>query len=246
MGASAEPAANPSSSSSGIKWPESQALPSFAKVKHLDVADVYDAGDVKIMMATLQGIVNRNQPRIYLLENQEEGKMTWLNDLKVPYTVHDDPWELVSDFKKEVKGIIVYDPKVPDSINVATTLAGLKDAVVASPELSAKLTAAPYGLKVLDDLQGKFKDKLDAYTWQYENLWKQTTHRMLIGLSPDTSVKLPPGLPQSFKVVAEEKTQERDAKNRKIYDLDLTSFLGTDAVYLRFEDAFQQDGWGSA
>lgn len=245
--ATAESAAGPSSSSKGIKWPDSQALPSFAKIKHLDVADVYDApGDVKILLATLQGIVNRNQPRIYLLENEEEGKMTWLNDLQVPYTVHNDPWEVVSEFKNEAKGLIVYDPKVPDSINVATTLAGLKDAVVASPELVPKLTSAPYGLNVLDDLQGKFKDRMDAYNWQYENLWKQTTHRMLIGLSPDTPVKLPPGLPPSFKVVAEEKTQERDAKNRNTYDLDLTSFLGRDAVYLRFEDAFQQDGWGSA
>ena len=91
-------------------------------------------------------------------------------------------------YKNEVKGVIIYDPKVPDSINVATTLAGLKDAVVASPELAAKLQASPYDLKILDDLQGKFKDKLDAYTWQYENLWSQTTHRMLVGLSPDISV----------------------------------------------------------
>ncbi|MCJ8013857.1 hypothetical protein MUG84_19205 [Paenibacillus sp. KQZ6P-2] len=247
LGASAEPAASSSSSSSNISWPESQALPSFAKAKKLDVADIYDEpGDIKILMATLQGIVNRKEPRIYLLESQEEGKQTWLKDLNVPYTIHDSSWEIVSKFKNEVKGIIVYDPKVPDSINVATTLAGLKNAVVASPELSSKLTASPYNLKVLDDLQGEFKDRIDAYNWQYDNLWKQTTHRMLIGLSPDTSIKLPPGLPESFKVIAEETTQERDGKNRKTYDLDLSPFLGNEAVYLRFGDAFPQDGWGAA
>ncbi|MWV46801.1 hypothetical protein GRF59_24640 [Paenibacillus sp. HJL G12] len=247
VGASAEQAAGSPSSSGDIHWPESQALPSFEKAKKLEVADVYDEpGDIKILMATLQGIVNRKEPRIYLLENQEEGKKTWLNDLKVPYTLHDDSWEIMDKFKHEVKGIIIYDPKVPDSINVATTLAGLKNAVVASPELSSQLTASPYHFKVLDDLRGKFKNRMDAYNWQYDNLWKQTTHRMLIGLSPDTSVKLPPGLPASFKVVAEETTEERDAKNRKTYDLDLSSFLGQEAVYLRFEDAFQQDGWGAA
>lgn len=232
---------------STISWPSSQELPTFAKVKQLEVADVYDApGDIKLLLATLQGIVNRTEPRIYLLENKEEGKFTWLNDLNVPYKVRDNYWDIVKTFAHEATGIIVYDPKVSDSINVATTLAGIKGAVVASPELAAKLTAAPYNLQVLDDLQGKFKDRVDAYTWAYENLWSQTSHRMLVGLSPDTSVKLPDTLPPSFKTIAQDTTQERDAKNRKVYDFDLTSFLGGSDVYLRFDDAFPQDGWGTA
>ncbi|TJY41109.1 hypothetical protein E5161_15555 [Cohnella pontilimi] len=232
---------------SSVVWPEKQALPSFAKVKHLTVTDVYDApGDMKLLLATLQGIVNREEPRIYLLESEEEGKFTWLNDLHVPYQVVDDNWDVVKQFQNEIKGVIVYDPKVPDSINVATTMAGLKDAVVASPELAAKLSSAPYNFKVLDDLRGKFKNRMDAYTWQYENLWNQTTHRMLIGLSPDTSVKVPPGLPPSFRTIAQETTQERNAANRKTYEFDLSEFLGKEAIYLRFDDAFPQDGWGPA
>ncbi|RCW47978.1 GxGYxYP domain-containing protein [Paenibacillus prosopidis] len=230
-----------------VIWPEKQALPTFAKPKQLDAADIYDApGDIKLLLATLQGIVNRAEPRIYLLENQEEGKLTWLNDLKVPYNLYEDYWDIVKKYKKEVKGIIVYDPKVADSVNVATTLAGLEDAVVASPALAAQLKASPFNLKVLEDLQGKFKDRLDAYTWQYENLWKKTTNRMLIGLSPDTSIKMPPGLPESFKTIAEELTQERDGNNKKTYELDLSGFLGKESVYLRFDDAFPQDGWGPA
>ncbi|UVI33356.1 GxGYxYP domain-containing protein [Paenibacillus spongiae] len=232
---------------STISWPEKQALPSFSKVKQLDVADVYNApGDIKLLMATLQGIVNRVEPRIYLLENKEEGKFTWLNDLNVPYKVRDDYWQIVRTYKNEISGIIIYDPKIPDSVNVATTLAGLKGAVVASPELAEKLQAAPYDLKVLNDLQGKFKDRMDAYNWQYENLWSTTTHRMLVGLSPYTSVRLPDNQEDLFKVVAEEKTQERDAKNRQVYDLDLSASLGKSDVYLRFADAFPQDGWGTA
>lgn len=258
LGASAESASNAASADAvsnpalgakpdSITWAPSQALPSFAKAKHLDVTDIVDApGDIKILLATLQGIVNRAEPRIYLLESEEEGKTTWLNDLHVPYIVEDDYWDIVKKFKNEVKGVIVYDPDVPDSINVATTLAGIKGAVVASPELAKTLSASPYGLKVLDDLQGKFKDRLDAYTWEYEHLWSQTTHRMLVGLSPDTSIKIPPGIPASFETIAQEPTQERDANNRKVYDLDLTPYLGQTSVYLRFDDAFPQDGWGPA
>ncbi|MZQ86598.1 hypothetical protein GQF01_31285 [Paenibacillus sp. 5J-6] len=232
--------------SGSINWPKQQELPTFAKVGRLDVADVYDApGDIKILLATLQGIVNREQPRIYLLENKEEGEKTWLNNLQVPYH-QEDYWQIVKKYASEIKGIIVYDPLVPDSINVATTLAGLKNAVVASPQLAEQLKAAPYKLKVLEDLQGKFKDRLDAYTWQYEHLWDQTSHRMLVGLSPNTSVKIPPGLPASFQTIGQDTTQERDGNNRKTYDFDLTSYLGKESVYLRFDDAFAQDGWGPA
>lgn len=233
--------------SDSIVWPKHQQLPSFAKVKQLDVADIYDApGDVKLLMSTLQGIVNRKEPRIYLLENREEGKMTWLNDLKVPYQVQTDYRSLVGKYIGEVKGVIVYDPNVPDSINVATTLAGIKDGVAVSPQLAETLKAPPYNLAVLDDLRGKFKDRLDAYTWQFEHLWNQTTHRMLIGLSPNTSIRIPPGLPASFSTIAQDTTQERNAKNRKVYDFDLSTFLGKESVYLRFDDAFPQDGWGPA
>lgn len=236
-----------STQKSQISWPASQALPSFASVKHLDVANVLDApGDTRLLLATLQGIVNRAEPRIYLLENEEEGKLTWLKDLRVPYVLHDDVWTIVKKYKNELKGLIIYDPEVPDSINVATTLAGLKDAVVVSPELAVKLQAAPYKLKIVQDLRGKFKDRLDAYTWQYEQLWDKITHRMLVGLSPNVSIKIPAGLPESFVTIAQETDPIRDASNKAAYDLDLTSFLGKEAVYLRFDDAFTQDGWGSA
>ncbi|PWW38621.1 MULTISPECIES: GxGYxYP domain-containing protein [Paenibacillus] len=222
-------------------------LPSFKKPKHLDAADIYDApGDIKLLLGTLQGIVNREQPRIYLIESQEEGKLTWLKDIKVPYTLHQDYWEVFSAYRSEVKGMIVYDPQVPDSINVATTLAGLKNAVVASPELAAKLSKAPYKLKIVDDLRGKFNSRMEAYTWQYENLWKKTNHQMLIGLDPDTAIRIPSGMPESFVTIAEEKQQIRDASNRDTYSLDLSSLLGKSSVYLRFDDAFTQDGWGPA
>ncbi|WP_274653189.1 GxGYxYP domain-containing protein [Paenibacillus humicola] len=249
LGASAATVPQPVTSAQGssIVWPQQQQLPSFKKVKQLDVADVYNApGDIKLLMATLQGIVNRAEPRIYLLEDEEEGAYTWLNDLGVPYKVQSSAWDILSKYKNEVKGVIVYDPKVPDSINVATTMAGLKDAVVASPELAQKLSAAPYNLQVLYDFQGKFKDRMDAYTWQYENLWPQANHRMLIGLSPDKSIPIPGGIPASFQVIAQEASQIRDASNRKVYDFDLTPYLGSDSVFLRFDDAFPQDGWGPA
>jgi hypothetical protein len=71
---------------------------------------------------------------------------------------------------ERVKGAVIWDPAVPASVNVATTIAGVKDCVVLSPEL-AELVLAKWKLPVIDDLRGRFTGaesgsrKNDAYRW---------------------------------------------------------------------------------
>lgn len=233
---------------SGIVWPKNQALPTFAEAKRLDVADIEALpGDEQLALVTLQGLVNREVPRVYLLQsNDDEGKYTWLRDgLKLGYRVHKNPWSLLNKYGQHVEGMIVYDPEVADSINVATTLAGLRNGIVVSPALAERLDN-DYGFEVIEDLRGRFSDRLDAYTWQVNNLWDETTRRMLIGLAPTRSVEVPPGIPEYFETLLTEEEQVRDASNRQVYDLDLSSALGGDDVYVRFDDAFTDDGWGPA
>lgn len=231
---------------STISWPEGQQLPRFTEPEQLDVVDVLnEPGDIKLLFATLQGIVNRQQPRIYLLENSEEGKFTWLKDLDIPYELHRDYFTLIEKYNDELEGMVIYDPNLPDSINVATTLAGIKKAVVVSPELSEVLKKEPYQLEVIKDLQGKFSSKIEAYEWQLEHLWPETTHYMLVGLSPGHPIEQE-GEDEFFTVIAEEETQEREAKNKDEYVFDLSEFINEEAVYIKFEDAFPEDGWGPA
>ncbi len=233
----------------GIWWPQDQALPTFAPPRHLDVVSLSDDsssnGELTQMFVTLEGIVNRREPRIYVIENQpNEGAYSWLNDMKIPYTVHTNPWEVFDDYVREVKGVVIYDPALIDTTNIATTLAGLQDGIVVGPDLAQKLTAAPNHLPVLADLRGKFTSALDAYTWEYQNLWPQTTHRMLIGLSPATTPYIPPSNWSSFQTVLQEQRRITDSSNRAVYTMDLSSWLGGEAVYVRFQDAFPEDGWG--
>ena len=71
------------SSSPSIAWPDNQALPHFAAPQHLDVADVTGLpGDQQLVLNTLEGLVNRTQPRIYLLWGADEGPRTWLDTLQ--------------------------------------------------------------------------------------------------------------------------------------------------------------------
>jgi hypothetical protein len=168
-----------------VTWPEERLLPAFDAPERLEVLDLErQPGAVRLMAASLQGVVNRTRPRIYLIENADEGRETWLKDLTLPFTHHADPLALVLRFRAELKGLVIHDPALPDSINVATTLAGLRDALAVDPALAETLAAAPYELPVLVDLRGKFSNRMEAYRWQYEQLWPQANRRMVVGLSP--------------------------------------------------------------
>jgi len=167
----------------GISWPDGQALPTFARATHLDTIAVGRlSGDEQLMVGTLQGIVNRRQPRLYLISNGE-ARTHWLAVLGLPTTEMNDPYALVARYRDELRGMIVFDPEVPGSIDVATTLAGLDDAVVVSPDLAGELTSR-FHLSVVEDLRGRFRDDLSAYTWEVDNLWSRTTHRMIVPIAP--------------------------------------------------------------
>jgi GxGYxYP putative glycoside hydrolase C-terminal domain/GxGYxY sequence motif in domain of unknown function N-terminal len=167
----------------GISWPAGQALPSFTPPMHLDVADLRSLSvDLQLLATTLQGVVNRNRPRIFVLQQQNEGATTWLDGLGVPYTEASGPASLLAAYRSEIQGAIVYDPAVPGTINVATTLAGLRNCVVTSADL-----AASYNLPVAADLRDRFATDLAAYSWALSALWPAATHRMVIGLDPGIS-----------------------------------------------------------
>lgn len=165
---------------SGIRWPADQALPSFARPRTLDVADLTGRpADEQLLLTTLQGLINRDRPSIYLLQPQNEGPTTWLTELGVPYRQAAQPLDLLATYRHRVRGAIIHDPAIPATVNVATTLAGLHDAVATSADL-----AQTTGLPVLIDLRGRFATDLAAYTWAIDNLWPATSHRLLIGLDP--------------------------------------------------------------
>jgi hypothetical protein len=168
----------------GIAWPADRVFPQFAAATHFDVVDVdRSSADERVLFATLQGIVNRRRPRIYLLQRAGEGKTTWLDTLAVPHATIANPWDLIARYRSEIKGIVIDDPNVPATVNVATTLAGLDDAVVASPDLASRLQNDDH-LAVIEDLRGRFASDLAADRWEVDNLWPRTTHRLFVGIGP--------------------------------------------------------------
>lgn len=220
----------------GLRWPSQQLLPTFAPPIHLRTGDVGElSGEDQILLTTLQGVVNRSRPELYFTFDPVDER--WLSEMRVRKTSHADPLELVAAYADRVRGAILYDPAIPDTINVATTLAGLENAVVASAEQAAK-----YGLPVVDDLRGRFNDdRLAIYRWQLRNLFPRCSRTLLVGLPPTMTVQT--GNVRWRSVLTEERPI-RDSSNRNTYELDLSAELGTGEVFLRFQDSFPNDGWG--
>jgi len=135
----------------------------------------YDEG---MAVASLQGIINRASPEVYVLSETNSRPEYWLDLLS-----RDGRWleprkrkrlpdleALVKLAGKRVKGAVIWDPAVPATANVATTFAGVNDAVVLSPEFASRYLAQ-WHLPVLKDLRGMFtgaetgSTKNDAYRW---------------------------------------------------------------------------------
>jgi hypothetical protein len=152
--------------------------------------------DEAMAVASLQGIINRASPELYLLSRTNTRPQFWLDLL-----AKDGRWlqgrerksqpdltALVKLAGKRLKGAIIWDPAVPATANVATTLAGVHDAVVLSPEFADRYLAQ-WRLPILKDLRGKFTGaetgsrKNDAYRWalcEYLAQGRCSSHRLCL------------------------------------------------------------------
>jgi hypothetical protein len=173
----------------GITWPSGGSFPIFAQATAFDVGDLTGASeDKKILFTTLEGIVNRTQPRVYFKDNgvdNQEGVEFWISKFNVPLNAVADPMTLVTKYASEIAGVVVYDPNVADTINLATTIAGIKGGVVASPTLATTLNAAPYNLPTLVDVGTLgLTTNLQIYQYEIDHYGAQMSNRLIIGHDP--------------------------------------------------------------
>jgi hypothetical protein len=144
--------------------------------------------DDALLFTTLKGLVNKTTPRIDSYDDAvrgAEGKYGWLNALGIGYSDVTDNWTLLTKYRSEISGIVVYDDALTDTVNLATTIASLDGGIVASPAQVDRLTSDPYNLPILNDLRGMFTSKTQVYQYLYDNYWSRVTHKLLIGLNPD-------------------------------------------------------------
>jgi hypothetical protein len=167
-----------------VARPYPSMQPERAKpAEHLYVADVHSLDhDQQLLLASLQGIVNRKQPRIYLVWGDDD--RFWLKQMikhgqtgsPIPVA---DPITLISKFRDEINGAVVPDPNVYDSPCVAVDLAGLDNVVIAPAQLADDL-----GLPIKDDLRGKFADDADALRYARTALLPRMNKYLCLCIDP--------------------------------------------------------------
>jgi hypothetical protein len=149
------------------------------KIAQKDHVEFYDEA---MVVSCLQGIINRKGPLVYVVSRGNPDTEYWLKKF-----TSNGRWlqgakadtlngldELFDLAKNEIKGAVIWDPAVPATLNVATTIAGVENGVVFSPEFAIKYSDK-WNLKVLKDLRGMFTGSLtgsaknDAYRWAISN-----------------------------------------------------------------------------
>ncbi|MDF2567346.1 MAG: hypothetical protein K0R90_802 [Oscillospiraceae bacterium] len=181
-----------------MTWSDNQFLPNLANepaavMDYIDqsaIAKAKYANEELLMFTSLKGIVNRSKPRIYTADTDPaKGYNTWLEKLKIKLNKVSDPYTLIKKYRSEIKGIVIYDDtdkRTFSTINLATTIAGVENAIIVSPKLVSTVQKK-FNLPVIKDLRKeKFKDKWEIYNYQFEHYANKTTNRVIVGLNPET------------------------------------------------------------
>lgn len=166
---------------------------------HLALFDLRSKSrDIAIAVSTLQGLVNRSEPRIYTLN--QDCDTTWLEHMRqkgytqAPTTV--TSWvSLVNQYKGELAGKIIYDPNLPGSVQAACMIGSVRNAIAMSPTLEWQVD-----LPLVEDLRGRWTRNVDAYRYVYNTCWPQMNHHFLASVYPLTAAQYVRDYLTEFKV----------------------------------------------
>ncbi len=178
----------------GIAWPTGQALPTFATpAAEMDAIEVQSlTRDEQITFSSLQGQVNRRQPRLLLQDSwSDEGRDTWLETSTIklgPLNHYDyrNKYQLLAKYASEFDGLVLYDPdRSPHYRNLASTVAGLKGLLPVTARIREHLQEEGIELKVVVDLTNlEATSSVDIYTHLYDTYWQECEKRILLSARP--------------------------------------------------------------
>lgn len=132
----------------------------------------------KHLLVSLQGLVNRHRPGIYLVWDQHE--RLWLDWYKQKGYISDfeevdSIANVVELFEWAFKGLVKAKWADTTSINVAQMLGSIEDCLIFIPD-SDVLNDFESRYTVYHDLTGRFSSNVEAYRWAYDNLWAELNH----------------------------------------------------------------------
>ncbi|WP_459557332.1 GxGYxYP domain-containing protein [Lacunimicrobium album] len=151
--------------------------------------------ETQALVASIQGLVNREKPELYLILSRnrinpivEEGRRepidrVWLDWLtEKDYVESHTPIESIESLlaQYQIRDVVVIDPAFPASVNIATMISSVRGIPMAYPSDVEK-----YKLNPVEDTRGRWKTNIEAYQWAWENLWPQMNQSAIAIFSPN-------------------------------------------------------------
>ena len=156
-----------------------------------------------LTLVGMQGVINRHTPRVFLRWNtayDADGAMLeHLEDEVEVIHLDLDPLSALNFLWRRYghlfEGTVIYDPEVPNTINLATMMAGLENRLILhSGQLDLPGLDAPDDvLDLVAMAQAEGWDNSERgqyllYQWVYDNLWQDLEHRVIGMISPGPPV----------------------------------------------------------
>ena len=148
--------------------------------------------DLRLALTCLQGLVNRRQPRLYLVHDRYDE--LWLEWLRERGDVEQIEWleigQVFERFLPAASQMFIADPAVPASINVATMLAAVHDGIAVTPaiydQFQLPFGGTPDSARSGMDLRlFNWGKDLDAYRWAFSQLESRLSKQAIAILAPE-------------------------------------------------------------
>jgi len=140
------------------------------------------SSDEKLAATTLQGLVNRDEAKLYVLLAKWDA--FWLKQIKSTKQICSINMlsleEAFAKFGSNIKKVFKYDPQLSDSINLATMMAAIEDGIVVAPDMPF---AWQESAEVVD-LKDRWSSSAEAYRWALDNLLERMSGQVLACYHP--------------------------------------------------------------
>ncbi|MBN1532762.1 MAG: hypothetical protein JXA20_08880 [Spirochaetes bacterium] len=89
----------------------------------------------------------------------------------------------VKKYRALLAGSVVWDPEMPDTVNVALMLASLEGLLPVHPE-AVELAEGRCGLSVVEDLRGRWVDRVALHRWSFQHLFPRCAPGRIASIEP--------------------------------------------------------------
>lgn len=162
--------------------PEAYVMTSKHSSKEVDCINIENLTvSERLMILSLQGLVNRGTPCIYTYVNQD----AWIKDLYkekgyiTSMKEYIDPWQLMQKYSAFLKSGVVCNSKDFQEVNLATNISGVEDRIILTSETKERFLELSHSTDILDLASLGLKSHSESFKWYRENIFPKQNHNML-------------------------------------------------------------------